>query len=230
MNYMWEVLLEGEELGLTKQDIQFRPSRMANPYREVFFKDFNKTVINREPIYANAFYRFGAIFGTMLDENMNEFQELRDALFDILTHYLSELDLRSGLCRAEYYAKFLREDIAHGLYGRKNKERLVYFKRKQARLVASALLRMYKVGTSLRLFAQLLRELYSGSIAYLEARSVRELLIYVGKKETKALAAQLDFLCDLFVPVDYDIKLFWHMHFGLIGTDETMEIGNVMMY
>lgn len=230
MNYMWEILLQGEEQGLAKENLRFRPARTANPYREVFFKDFNKPILNREPIDVNAYYRFGAIFGPLLGEDMETYAELRAVLFDILAHFLSELDLRSGLCQAEYYAQFLREDIAANVFGQKNAKRLACFDRREKRLVTAGLLRMYKVGTSMRLFAQLLRELYPNSIVYLDARGVRELLVYVGTKQTPALLEQLELLCDMFVPADYDVKLFWELHFGLIDTLETMGIGNVMMY
>jgi len=230
MNYMWETLLEGEEHGIGRESIQFKPSRTANPYREVSFKDINKPLVSKNPIEVNAFYRYEAVFGALLNENTNDCVELREAIFDILAHYLSELDLRSGLCHDEYYARFLRKDIASELFTRENAQRIFYFGREQAQLVAAALLRMYKIGVSMRLFAQLLRKLYPNSIAYLDARDIRELLVYVGKKKTAELSAQMDFLCDLFVPVDYKIHLFWGMHFGLIGTDETMEIDNIMMY
>jgi len=35
---------------------------------------------------------------------------------------------------------------------------------------------------------------------------------------------------DLFVPADYEVRLFWDKHFGLITVDETMEIGELVMY
>ena len=230
MNYMWEVILRCEEQDLNKEAIHFIPSMMANPYREIFFKDFNKSLLSGKPVDVNVYYRFGSIFGMLLIEEMDEHSELRTTLFDILAHYLSELDLRSGLCRAEYYAHFLREDIAAGVFGAKNAERLNCFNRREKRLVAAGLLRMYKVGASMLLFAQLLRVIYPNSITYLDTRGTRELLIYVGKKQTKELQSQLELLCDLFVPADYEVKLFWELHFGLIDTLETMEIGQIMMY
>ena len=230
MNYMWEALILAADQGLTKEDVRFTPARVANPYREVFFEDINSAVIGKTPIEVNAYYRFGTVLSSLLREEMDGYAEIRDVLFDILTHYLSELDLSSGLCRTEYYMRFLGEDVLVGLFGRANAERFGCFSRKERRLVMAELLRVYRVGTSMRLFAQLLRELYPNSIVYLDARDVRELLVYVGKKQTKALFGQLELLCDLFVPADYDVKLFWEYHFGLIGTPETMEIGQIMMY
>ncbi|GHU60240.1 hypothetical protein FACS1894171_0900 [Clostridia bacterium] len=230
MNYMWEVILQGEDQGLSREDIRFRSSQISNPYREVFFRNFNEATVSEESVDVNAHYRYGAILGALLDEDMERYPELRDVLFDVLAHYLTQLDLRSGLCRDEYYARFLRADIQNGLLGAKNAERLNYFSRKQKSIVTYGLLRAHKAGVSMILFAQLLRELYPQSIVYLDARGVRELLVYVGKKQTPELTAQLELLCDILVPMDYDVKLFWNTHFGLIGTEETMEIGGIMMY
>jgi hypothetical protein len=227
---MWEALLQTADLGADKEDIRFKPSRTANPYREVVFSDVNRGIISGTSVEVNAHYRYGAVFGALLGEDMDDCSELRETLFDIVAHCLTELDLRQGLCSAEYYARFLREDIVSGLFGRQNAQRLSCFTKAQLRLVLSGLLRMYRLGMSMRMFAQMSRELYPGSIVYLDVCGERVLLFYVGRKETPALRGQLELLCDLFVPADCEVKLFWDMHFGLIGTDETMEIGNIMMF
>ncbi|MDR0468508.1 MAG: hypothetical protein LBH09_00865 [Peptococcaceae bacterium] len=230
MNYIWEVLLQGESQSLGMEEIHFAPSGVANPYREVFFGNINKVEISGEPIEVNAFYRFSHVFEALLREDMDANPELQETLFDILMHYLAILDLRSGLCRAEYYMQFLIEDVEGGLYGKRNAESLKSFRGKDKRLVAAELVRMYKTGSSMRLFARLLREIYPDSIVYLDTRGVRELLVYVGKKQTEVLTDQIALLCDLFVPADYSVKLFWEHHFGLIDIPETMEIGQIMMY
>lgn len=230
MNYMWETLLQAGEEGISRSDIRFKPSRIANPYREVFFRDFNKPVLDGEPVEVNAYYRYGAVFGSLLSEDIDEYPEFQSVLFDVIAHFLSEQDLRSGLCRGEYFAKFLREDVLDGSTGRANVKRLDCFSKKQSRLVLAGWLRTHMVGTSMKVFAQLLMALYQNSIVYLDARDVRELLIYVGRKKTPELTAQMELLRDLFIPADYDVKLFWEMHFGLIETEETMDIGDIMMY
>ena len=230
MNYIWEVLLQGEEQGLAEESIHFVPSPVANPYREVFFGNINRADIDGASIEVNAYYRFSHVFEALLGESMDERTETRAALFDILMHFLAALDLRSGMCRAEYYMHFLIGDIEAGRYGRHNAERLKRFNSKDKRLVAAELVRMYKAGSSMRLFAKLLQAIFPGAIVYLDARGVRELLIYVGKKQTETLSEQMGLLCDMFVPADYSVKLFWEYHFGLIGVPETMEIGQIMMY
>jgi hypothetical protein len=230
MNYMWEALLRGEELGIPKEEIRFVPAKTANPYREVFFDDMNIGLTAAGDVNVNAYYRYGAVFGPLLDEGMDGSADIRAVLFDILAHYLTELDLMEGMCRAEFHSRFLREDILSGIYGRINAERIVNFDKRGQRLTLAALLRMYSAGSSMKLFAGLLRELYPRSIAYLDTSGGRTLLLYIGQKKTPELGNQVDMLCDLFIPADYNVKLFWDMHFGLIDTDETMEIGQIMLF
>ena len=231
MNYMWQALLRGVAGGVAKEDIPFIPSKIANPYREVFFSDVNKTeVVAGEPIEVNALYRYASVFEALIDARLVDHDELRLKLFDILAHYISELDLREGYCRAVYYAKFLREDILGGVFGEENAQGIDFFSPSEQRHVLSGLTKAYQSGMSLKLFAKLLRELYPNSITYLGKKERAEFLVYIGKKKTKELEAQVKLICDMLVPADYDVILFWEMHFGIIGIDETMEIGEIMMY
>jgi len=231
MNYMWQALINGMSEGVAKEDVHFVPAKIANPYRETFFSDVNKvSVTAEEPIEVNALYRYAAVFEALIDGRLVAHGELRDKLFDILAHYVSELDLREGLSRAVYYAKFLCEDIAGCVFGEKNAESLVHFSSMKQRHMLSGLLRAYQSGMPLKLFAKLLRELYPNSITYLDNNVRLEFLIYIGKKKTDELEAQVQLLCDMLIPADYNVILFWDMHFGLIGIDETMEIGQIMMY
>ena len=102
-----------------------------------FFENVNVSDITGKPIEVNALYRYGSVFGALISEDMDYYPELRQTLFDILAHYLSGLDLRSGMCRDEYHARFLMEDIAAGIFGQENACCLKCFGRKEKRIVLS---------------------------------------------------------------------------------------------
>jgi hypothetical protein len=227
---MWEAALWADAEGIARETLHFCPARTADPYREIIPEHLNERVPNGDRVLVNPYYRYGNVFGALLGESMDAHAELRDVLFDIFAHCLTKFDLREGLRRDEYYAGFLKEDIEAGVCGEENAERLRRFSGRKLRFVLSGLLSLYRTGTSMPMFAGLLRAIYPRAIVYLDVRDVRELLIYAGEKKTPELEAQLTLLCDLFVPADYDTKLFWDRHFGLIGVDETMEIGQIMMY
>jgi len=230
MNYMWEALLHGDFCGVSRDEIRFIPAKGTNPYRELIPNYVNVKPNVNLPIEVNALYRYAQILESLIDASISGRVEFRSELFNMIAHFLSDLDLREGLCHTEYHAKFLRTCILEGLFSSKNAEAIGQFSTQQRRLVLTSLLKRYTAGTSTQLFAKLLRNLYPNSITYFDSYRKRELLIFIGKKRTEKLALQASLLCDIFVPIDYEVKMFWDMHFGLIGIDETMEIGQIMMY
>ena len=75
-----------------------------------------------------------------------------------------------------------------------------------------------------------MRFLYPDSLVYASNDEIRELLIYVGVRETEKEQEKLEFLKGMFLPLNYRVFLFWEHHFGIIGVDETMELDKMVLY
>ena len=230
MNYIWEVLLKAQKEGIAEESIAFVPADYPSPYMETAFDDLNPWELGINEIPVNAWYRFSATFETLLDGSLDAYPEMRDILFDIFLHQLAQLDLREGLCKNEYFGLFLRDDIQKGHFGAEFRDVIERFSFSARRVVTENLVRLYQIGPSIELFRTLLRELYPHSMLYLDTAGRRELLIYIGRKRTKVLAGQLDFLLSTFVPFDIVTQLFWEYHFGIIGIDGTMYMDEVLIY
>jgi len=196
---------------------------------EVALDEINRQHLDESPIEINAYYRFSAIFDYLID-GLDEYPEYRECLYDIIMHLIAELNLREGLCRDEFYGMFLSADVRTGKFGKQFVEIFNTFEHKHIRFVVESMVRLYSVGASLTLLRAVLRQIYPRSIIYLDAVDRSELLIYIGKKETPELRRQVDFLLSLFSPFDYVRHLFWDMHFGIIGVDETMVIDEFVIY
>jgi len=229
MTYIWEVLLKADEQGFPREDIRFTQTKTISPYMEVAYEELNREHLDERPVEVNGYYRFSAVFDHVLN-GLDEYPEFREVLYDILMHYLAELSLREGLCNNEYHGIFLREDVKSGRFGRQFSEVFLTFERKQIRFVSENMVRLYKIGPSVELLNTVLRQIYPRSITYMDVVERRELLIYIGLKETPKLKKQVDFLLSLFVPFDYVTHLFWDLHFGIITVDETMEIDEFVVY
>ena len=229
MTNIWEALLKADEQGFPRERIRFIQADTPSPYAEVSFSDVNRQHVNDEPVQVNAYYRYSQIFDKLLD-GLDDYSELRDILFDVLVHYLAAMSTVDGLCNSEYHGRFLREDIQTGMFGRQFRQALEAFPHSQIRFVVEGMVRLYTLGSSLILFRTIMRQLYQNSIIYLDIAERRELLIYIGAKETPELKRQVDFLLALFVPFDYGVQLFWNMHFGIMGVDETMMLGEFVVY
>ena len=56
------------------------------------------------------------------------------------------------------------------------------------------------------------------------------MLVYIGQKETEKERERVEFLRDMFLPVHYQVYLFWEHHFGIIGVEETMELDEMVLF
>ncbi len=230
MNYIWDVALKAQEQGVPLKDIVFRPARPATPYTEIAFSDINQRELTNPVIEVNAMYRFNDIFKSLLDLEYVDDTEFKEVLFDALMHYLVGVDLRQGLCRWDYYQKFLKQDFGDGKFGAGYKEMFDSYDRQQARYLSAYLTGQYQAGSSLFYLRAMIKALYPQSIVYLNEDKELELLIYIGKKESPELRRQVECLCDAFVPFEYSIHLFWDKHFGIIGIDETMVPDEIVLF
>jgi len=229
LTYIWELLLKADEQDFTRENIRFKQVSTPTPYMEVAYEELNRQDLDEAPVEVNAYYRFSAIFDNVID-GLVGYPEFQDCLYDILMHYTAEINLREGLCKSEYHGLFLREDVVAGKFGRQFSEVFQTFERRQVRFVIECMVRLYKLGPSVTLFRSVTRQIYPRSIIYLDAVQRRELLIYIGKKETPQLKKQVDFLLSLFVPFDYITHVFWDMHFGIVGVNETLELDEFVVY
>ena len=229
MTYIWEVLLRADEQDFPRDKIRFTQTKTPSPYMEVAYEELNREHLDEAPVEINAYYRFSAIFDHVL-VGLKEYPEFRDYLYDILMHYLAEINMREGLCRNEYHGLFLRGDVKAGRFGRQFREVFVTFERHHVRFVIESMVRLYGLGPSVTLFRSVMRQIYPKSIIYLDSVERRELLVYVGRKETPGLRRQVEFLVSLFVPFDYVTHLFWDLHFGIVGVNETLELDEFVVY
>jgi len=230
LNYIWEVLLAAQKQGTQQEKLAFTDAKSYSPYMEVSFDDLNPATLDRQAIEVNVRYRFSPIFEALLDGRLDTHPDIRERLTDVFIHLLGELDLQSGLCRSEYYGLFLKEDIQDVRFGAQFAETMQLFHFDMRRFVVEYLVRLYTLGPSIELLRSLLRHLYPHSMIYLDSTDERELLVYIGQKETAELAGQMEFLMAFFVPFDYIVHLFWDLHFGIINIDETMELDDFYIY
>ena len=52
----------------------------------------------------------------------------------------------------------------------------------------------------------------------------------MGVKETEGDRERLEFLEDMFLPINYQVFLFWEHHFGIMDIDETMVMDEMVLF
>lgn len=232
MNYAWEAALAADRGGIPRESLRYVPVEDGSPYTELVQEMLN----GQEPgageaeVGINPLYRFAEICSPLFDRNLTEYRQTREAVFRVFMQYMVRLDLRQGMSRQEYAVGFLYRDILAGVFGQEASRVMESFDRGSLRHLMRLVLKLYRCGSSVRLFREVMRFLYPDSLVYASNDEIRELLIYVGVRETEKEQEKLEFLKDMFLPLNYRVFLFWEHHFGIIGVDETMELDNMVLY
>lgn len=230
MNYAWEAALAADEAGIRREDIRYIAVRNGSPYTEVTLETINSRGLEEKKVEMNPLYRFSREFSEMFDINLEGYETSRNLFFDCAMQYLVQLDLRQGLSKQEYALRFLLRDLLEGVCGSQAARVTEQFEKDKLHRLLRLILKLYQCGSSIYLFREVMRCMYSDSMVYANNEAARQVLVYVGIKETETERERLEFLQDMFLPVNYQVFLFWEHHFGIIDVDETMEFGEMVLF
>jgi len=230
MNHAWEVKLRAMEQGLDPHGLCFRPDFDGSPYRETTFTDVNLKEVADAQIGLNPLYRFAHIFGPIFDRDEPRYVQSREMLLDIFFHYQSQLDLRQGLTKSEYYVRAILKDLLAGAYGRDAMEAIENFSNTEAKHVLHGMLTLFRAGSSMELFRQVVRGVYPRAIVYRNSDVYREILIYLLQKKNGADERKIWFLISMFLDINYTVYTFWGHHFGIIDLEETLAFDEMIIF
>lgn len=230
MNYIWDILIRAQNQGIKKDKLKFINADVSSPYMETSFAYLNNTIIPKGlEIEVNPNYRFHEIFKELFNINIQEDRQIRDVILDIILHYLGEVDLMSGLSKEEFYKIFIYRDIVNKIYGEELAENIKYLNKEELDVVLNGFLSLIKTGTSMILFNKIIKNIFSNSTVYISQDVNKSLYIYLGVRKTKENIGKINAIINTFLPIDFSIKLFWNMHFAIIGIEDTMFIDKIVM-
>lgn len=230
MNYVWEVVLKAEKEHKKRESLHFIPAKEVSPYTEIAWEDWNQDEIEKIEVEVNPMYRFAQEFALLFDENIEGLEKTRLLFFDIVMHYIVQLDLRQGLSKQEYYYRFFLQDFLNGICGEEYMELMDLFSTIEIRKIMIGVWNLTSCGTSLLLFRHILKDVYPESFVYSSNDTVREILIYIGRKETPREQIKVESLLHLFLPINYTFFLFWEHHFGIVDVEKTMCLEEFVLF
>lgn len=224
MNYLWDVFYE------QKADCRFIQPQTFSPYLESV--EEKKEEDGRDVISVNGFYRYEEIM-TALYQNAREFPAFdkeREKLFDVLMHYLAFTEMKSGTSRRGILVKHLLEELEQGCYGNKAKKLYENLQWKERESLGQFMWIQEQAGSSLSLFRKVMKVYFPQSAVYKGKGEKAVILLYVGRIKNAETEAVLEGIKELFLPLGYPYRIFWGAHFGVFGSQATMEIGNIEIY
>lgn len=233
-NYIWYPLTNFVEVENSK--FKFCLSEVLSPYTELNLEAINEVKNNIESmkhqvLEVNPFLRFSEIFYLLLEpNNYKNNKKLKNCIFNILIHFLGELDLYLGQNKKDIIIKEMVKNIEKGAFGEKIRDDFKIFKEYEKVIIVDGLYCMYNYLDMLESFKKVFKAIFLDSIIYDRLTSETNIVIYLNYKKTKENKTKVEFIKEMFLPLGLEIDLFWEKHFGVIGVDITMRIGEIAIF
>lgn len=229
MNYSWDLSIKAKKSGISTNDITFLPAKIFSPYMELCSENINESSIEKK-VEVNPYYRFYEIFKELFNIDNNKNEEFRNVLFDILMHFLTDIDVNEGMNKKEYYEAFILQDIENSIFGEKVKENLKVFNFEERVFILQNILKLYTTGETLYILKAVMKTIFKKSIIYSNKDGNDELIFYIGEEKNKVNETKLELITELFLPIKFKMEVYFEKHFGIIGVDATMKIENTALY
>lgn len=223
MEDIWKRIIQNQET------IRYKQSDFFSPYCESVVGSIKKIDDVNDQITMNTFYRYDDIFLSLFEQTQID-DYTRDWLLDCMMHLLTRLELWSGASSHEYEIRKKWNEVENGYYG-SNAQNLFAMLDRDAKYIASHyIVRQEKNGESVSLFGKVLLEIIKDGVLYKSEIRPKELLLYIGAKESDDIKAQIEFVKEVYMPFDYSLRVFWDHSFGIIDNDKCMRINNIEIY
>lgn len=231
--YIWSLLVNNSIL--EKEKIKFVKSSVISPYFELNSENINnirsEKTDNTCVIEINPFLRFDNIYSFLLapDTEMKD-QKLKESLLNITLHLLGNFDLYEGQTKKDFYCKEIVRNIESGSAGEKLRNNFSFLNMKEKLNIAEVFFEYNGGRNQIRCLKKIVKKLFAESIVYDNKYSDKNIVIYLGCKKTNKAEKITEVISELFIPLGLESRYFYENHFGVIGVDETMTIGNTAVY
>lgn len=230
MSYLWRVLVEATDKNIDKNSIVFKPAQIYSPYMEVALENLNSPLLSEgREIEVNYWYRFHDIFRDLFPVDYVDNKELREVFFDIVMHYLGELDLQRGLSKKYFYRDLIYKDIKNGELGENIRNNIDMLDKYELEYFLDGIINQYDCGSSIQNFEYVLRAIYKNNIVYKSKNKVKDIYIYLDTPYSEAEKKKIDMIIDTFLPINTRTFIFWDKHFGIMGVESTMKQGSIAL-
>ena len=229
MNYIWELAIRAVERGIDPDTIRYKYGRPFSGYMELSFFEMNETNVLPE-VEINPFYRYYSIFKELFEPNVNENEEVIDAIHDLTIHHLKNIDVFMGMNKREYYINFVIRDMRDGFFGDYIKETINIFTNYEQKVIGNNILTLHTTSECIHLLKDSVSRIFTKSYIFSNAAEKDEIVFYLRTKETPLKAKKIQVLKHLFLPFKCEVEIYWQSIFGMFGVDELMEIDTIMNY
>lgn len=229
MNYIWQLAIKAANEKIDVQDIVFEKAEYFSPYTELSFPDMNQTQISNQ-VEVNPFYRYYSIFKELFHPDMNENPQIVQAFFDIIIHHLIDVDVMMGMNRRDYYIDFMIWDMQNGCLGEYIRQRLHVFTHDEMKILANNVLQLYDTGECIYLLKKTMAQIFTSTYIFSNAKERDEIIFFLRSPYSQEKEMKISVMKYIFLPFKYNVEIYWERIFGVMGVDDLMKIGQMVLY
>lgn len=230
MNFLWDIALRAKQQGISEMELFFCQAKEYSPFYEQSFPCLNESRIQSDIIELNLLYRFADIFQELLAVEEEETAQFQKYFIDAALHLILHTDLHHGLTKRDVYIHRLLEELEDGTFWRKASDEFRVIPIGKRNRIATLVFNQIQTGSSLMTFRRALLVLFPDAILYQIRAERKKLLLYLSENKSEDGERMLLFIQDMFLPVSYDLRVFWKYHFGIVGVDDAMHIDEIALY
>lgn len=235
MNCVWDIVLQAAQEDFESSKLFFKPADSFSPYYEQSFKSINQRRVEGADVEINPLARFAPIFEYLLHPDVIDliFADQRQFslyFFDLITHILAEVDLCHGMTRREFYIRQIRREMLGGAFGEVVRDGVNQLKRVKQLVVAEELLRVMEIGSSVRSFCRVMKQLFPDCIIYQGREHPQRIYVYIGQERDEPSEKIWRMVRETFLAFDIKARVFWEHHFGIIDVTETMRLNEIAIF
>jgi len=230
MNFLWDIALRAKQQGIGEEKLFFRQAEEYSPFYEQAFSCLNETKIYNNEIELNLLFRFAPVFEYILAEDVEDYPEFKRYLIDAALHMILYTDLRHGVTKRDIYIRKIREELENGTFWKDAAEKFKLIPYEKRNRLATLILNQIQTGASVMAFRRGILVLFPDAMLYQIKADRKKLLLYLKESKTETNEQILQLVQDMFLPISYDLRIFWKYHFGIIGVDGVMKIDEIALY
>lgn len=207
--YLWEIIQDEQ---LNKEKINLEVSRRCSIYEVV---DGNKIDISWR--FSDEFKEYIKYKVFLKEQNSKKsFEKVENTLLKML----GNLDLIRGTNRKGYIKRIILEEISKIL-------NIDVFNEEEKNIIALYYYKMKKIGSDIEIFKEVLEKIFNG----VEFFCIKEkILLYVKEEKNITNKEKMKILIEIFLDINYPIRVFWNNYFGKIGNNKMMILDKIEIY
>jgi len=229
MNYIWELAIRAIEREIDPDTIVYQFGRPFSGYMELSFTDINETEVLKR-VEINPYYRYYKIFKELFEPNFEENPDVVEVVHDLAIHHLKDIDVLMGMNKREYQIWFVVRDMLEGILGTLMRERVALFTKSERKILANNLLTLYTTGECVFLLKDTVSKIFKNAYIFTNNEERDQIILFLRTNETKEKAEKIEAITHLFLPLKCEVDVYWEHIFGIVGVDEMMKTGEMLMY